>query len=63
MIKSIFCKHLILFINLNITSLSERYLDSSISIEEKSLIIDGCKLLHANHPSDTKRGGVYIYTM
>ena len=63
MIKSIFCKHLILFINLNITSLSERYLDSSISIEEKSLITDGGKLLHANHPSDTKRGGVYIYTM
>ena len=41
--------------------LSETYLDSSISIEEKSLIIDGYKLLHADHPSDTKRGGVCIY--
>ena len=41
--------------------LSETYLDSSISIEEKSLIIDGYKLLRADHPSDTKRGGVCIY--
>ena len=41
--------------------LSETYLDSSISTEEKSVIIDGYKLLYADHPSDTKRGGVCIY--
>ena len=41
--------------------LSETYLDSSISTEEKSLIIDGYKLLRSDHPSDTKRGGVCIY--
>ena len=35
--------------------LSETYLDSSISIEEKSLIIDDY------HLSDTKRGGVCMY--
>ena len=41
--------------------LSETNLDSSISIEEKSLIIDDYKLLRAYDPSDTKRGGVWIY--
>ena len=35
--------------------LSETYLDSSISTEEKSLIIDGYALLCADHPSDTKK--------
>ena len=41
--------------------LSETCLDSSISTEEKFLIIDGYKLLCADHPSDTKRGRVCIY--
>ena len=41
--------------------LSETYLDSSISTEEKSLIIDGSKLLCADCPSDTKRGRACIY--
>ena len=41
--------------------LSERYLDSSISIEEKSLIIDDYKLLRADHPTNTQRGGLCIY--
>ena len=41
--------------------LSETYVDFSISIEEKSLIIGDYKLLRADHPSDTKRGGVCIY--
>ena len=40
---------------------SETYLDSSISIEEKSLIIGDYKLIRADHPSDTKRGGVCVY--
>ena len=38
---------------------SETYLDSSISIEEKSRIIDNYKSLRADHPSDTQRKGVY----
>ena len=41
--------------------LSESYFDSSILTEEKPLVIDGYRLLHADHPSDTKRGGVCIY--
>ena len=40
--------------------LTETYVDSSISIEETCLIIEDYKLLHADHPSDTKRDGVYI---
>ena len=45
----------------NLIYFSETYLDFSISIEEKSLIIDDYKLLPADHPSDTKRGRVCIY--
>ena len=45
----------------NLICLSETYLGSSISIEEKSLIIDDYNSLHTDHPSDTKRGGVCIY--
>ena len=41
--------------------LSESYLNSSITMDEKSLIIDGYKLIRADHPSDTRRGGVCIY--
>ena len=41
--------------------LSESYLNSSITMDEKSLIIDGYKFISADHPSDTKRGGVCIY--
>ena len=30
-------------------------------MDEKSLIIDGYELIRADHPSDTKRGGVSLY--
>ena len=38
---------------------SETYLDSSISNDEKDLI-KGCSLLRADYPNNTKRGGVCI---
>ena len=41
--------------------LSETYLNASITMDEKSLIIDGYKLIRADHPSNTRRGGVCIY--
>ena len=41
--------------------LSITYIDSSISTEEKSLIIDGYQLIRADHSSDDKRGRVCIY--
>ena len=40
--------------------LSESYLNSSITMDEKPLIIDGYELIRADHRSDTKRGGVCI---
>ena len=39
--------------------LSETYLDSSVS--DSLLKIDGYSLVRADHPNDTKRGGVCIY--
>ena len=39
--------------------LSETYLDSSVP--DSLLKIDGYNLVRADHPSDTKRGGVCIY--
>ena len=49
------------FRKFDLICLSETYLYSSISIEEKSLIIDDYKLLHVGHPSDTKRDGVCLH--
>ena len=39
--------------------LREAYLDSSVP--DKLLEIDGYNLVHADHPNDTRRGGVCIY--
>ena len=41
--------------------LSETYLDSSISNDDDNLEIPGYDLFRADHPSNTKRGGVCIY--
>ena len=40
---------------------SEAYLDSSISNDEKDISIKGYNLVKADHRSNTKRGGVCIY--
>ena len=40
---------------------SETYLDSSISNDEKDISIKRYSLLRAGHPSNTKRGGFCIY--
>ena len=39
--------------------LREAYLDSSVP--DKLLETDGYNLVHADHPNDTRRGGVCIY--
>ena len=41
--------------------LSETYLDSSISNDEKDVSIKGYSLVRVDHPSNTERVGVYIY--
>ena len=40
---------------------SETYLDSGISNDDDNLEIPGYDLFRADHPSNTKRGGVCIY--
>ena len=40
---------------------SETYLDSSVSNDEKDISIKGYSLVRADHPNNTKRGGVCIY--
>ena len=45
---------------LNVICLSETYLDSSISNDDDNLEIPGYDLFRADHPSNTKRGGVCI---
>ena len=46
---------------MDVICLSESYLDSSISNDDDNLEIPGYDLYRADHPSDTKRGGVCIY--
>ena len=45
----------------DIICLLETYLDSSIPTNNDNLDIDGYNLVHSDHPSNTKRGGVCIY--
>ena len=52
------------YINVNISDiicLSETFLDSSIPIDGNRLNIPGCSMMRADHPSNTKRGGVCLY--
>ena len=41
--------------------ISETYFDSTISVGHKSFHLNGYKLLRADHPNNTKQGGVCIY--
>ena len=43
------------------TCISETYLDSTVAADDKDLAIEGYNLVHAVHPNDLKKGGVYIY--
>ena len=47
--------------NLGITCLSETFLDSSIDVSDTRINTNGYSLLRADHPSNTKRGGVCMY--
>ena len=49
-----------MFIN-KIFCLSETFLNSSLESNDKDLMIEGYNLIQSGHPSNTKRGGVYIY--
>ena len=41
--------------------LTETFLDSSIDYDDNRIFIPGYNLLHIDHPTNTKRGGVCIY--
>ena len=45
----------------DIICLSETYLDSSIPFDDNNLEISGYNLIHSDHPTNCKHGGVYIY--
>ena len=47
--------------NFDIICLSEIFLDSSIDISDTRININDYSLLRADHPSNTKHGGVCIY--
>ena len=45
----------------DIICLSETYLDSNTPLNDDNLEISGYTLVHSDHPSNTKRGGVCLY--
>ena len=45
----------------DITCLSETYLDSIVPLDDGNLAIYKYNLIRSDHPSNTKRGGVYLY--
>ena len=47
--------------NIDIICLSETFLDSKIPLDDEGLYIKVYSMIRADHPSDTKRGGVCIY--
>ena len=47
--------------NFDILSISEIHLDSSVSKDNNALSTEGYSIIRADHPSNTKRGGVCIY--
>ena len=47
--------------NYNIICLLETFLNSSVQTKDARISIHGYNLIRADHPSDSKRGGVCIY--
>ena len=47
--------------NFDIICLSETFLDSTVSQDDENIMINGYSLLRADHPSNSKRGGVCFY--
>ena len=54
-------KPIITLHNFDVICLSETFLDSSYSSEDKELQLNGYKLVRSDHPGNQKRGGVCIY--
>ena len=43
------------------TCISETYLDSPVSDDDKELAMKGYNLIHVDHPSNVRKSGVGIY--
>ena len=41
--------------------ISETYLDSSVSLDDNDIAIEGYNIVRADHPSNHKKDGVCIY--
>ena len=41
--------------------ISETCLDSSVSLDDKDIAVEGYNILHADHPRNHKKDGVSIY--
>ena len=41
--------------------ISKTYLDSSVSLDDKDIAIEGYNIVRADHPRSQKKGGVCIY--
>ena len=37
------------------------YLDATVAADDKDLFIEGYNLVHTDHPSNVKKGGICIY--
>ena len=60
-VKLVLLKAYISVHKFDIIGLLEKYLDSSILHDDSNLEIPGYVLVHSDHPSNKKRGGVCIY--
>ena len=60
-IKASLLKAYITIYNYDVICLSERYLDSSIPSDDENLEIPSYDLIRAEHPSNSKLGGVCVY--
>ena len=59
--KIFLLKAYITILRFDIICISERYLDSNTSPDNKNLEISDYNLIRSNHPSNNKRGGICIY--
>ena len=48
--------------NYDFTCTSETYLDSSMAQSSEEIQIDGYSLIRSDHPSDSKKGSVSLYS-
>ena len=46
---------------IGVRCISENVLDSSFESHDKNLMLEGHNLIRSDHPSNTKKGGVFIY--